>query len=60
MRRPALHLAPMAPLHLLQDPEIVQREKPTGDSHAGARDDGCDFSRHGPGAALLGVDVDEG
>jgi hypothetical protein len=59
MRRCALYLAPMTPPYLLQDPEVVEREKETSNNHDGASDDGCDFGCDGPGAALLGVDVDE-
>jgi hypothetical protein len=49
----------MTPPHLTQDPEVVQHEEHSRDSHAGACDDDCDFGCDGPGAALLGVDVDE-
>lgn len=59
MRRRALHLAMMIPPYPHQDPEVVEREKHTSDKHDGAGDDGCDFGCDGPGAALLGVDVDE-
>jgi len=55
----SIHILSMLPLHLAQNPEIVQGKQTPSDDHTSSSHSCSDPGRDAPFAVLLRVDVDE-